>query len=106
MKRRLKKARIELKNSSLLFDFDKLDIICVDSKFLIKNYDSYVQNIYKAGIRIAVIGEGDLEETINIVNEAGILTVLNSYGTGFRTWGNRSAAFPSSSLPTFASVLV
>ena len=42
----------------------------------------------------------DPESEVNALNEAGILTVLNSYGTGFRTWGNRSAAFPSSSLPT------
>jgi phage tail sheath protein FI len=32
----------------------------------------------------------------NILNEAGIVTVANSFGTGYRIWGNRSAAFPSS----------
>jgi len=36
----------------------------------------------------------------NLLNEAGILTVINSFGTGFRTWGNRSAAYPASTLPT------
>lgn len=31
----------------------------------------------------------------NNLNAAGILTVFNGFGTGLRTWGNRSAAFPS-----------
>lgn len=31
----------------------------------------------------------------NLLNEAGIITVFNSYGTGIRTWGNRSAAWPT-----------
>lgn len=33
----------------------------------------------------------------NQLNEVGITTVFNAFGTGFRTWGNRSAAFPASS---------
>ncbi len=33
----------------------------------------------------------------NVLNEAGIITVFNSFGTGIRSWGNRSAAWPSSS---------
>lgn len=35
----------------------------------------------------------------NLLNSNGITTVMNSFGTGFRTWGNRSAAFPSSTAP-------
>lgn len=35
----------------------------------------------------------------NLLNEAGIVTVFNSFGTGLRTWGNRSAAFPTSTFP-------
>lgn len=42
----------------------------------------------------------DPQSEVNLLNEAGILTVFNSYGTGFRTWGNRSSAYPSSSLAT------
>ena len=42
----------------------------------------------------------DPTSEVNTLNEAGIVTVFNSYGSGFRTWGNRSAAFPSSTLPT------
>lgn len=32
---------------------------------------------------------------VNLLNEKGIMTVFNSYGSGIRTWGNRSAAWPS-----------
>jgi uncharacterized protein len=32
----------------------------------------------------------------NQLNEVGITTVFNSFGTGLRTWGNRTAAWPSS----------
>lgn len=32
----------------------------------------------------------------NKLNEAGIITIFNAFGTGRRAWGNRSAAFPSS----------
>lgn len=35
----------------------------------------------------------------NALNEAGIVTVFNSFGTGIRTWGNRSAAFPTDTNP-------
>lgn len=42
----------------------------------------------------------DPNSEVNQLNEAGILTVFNSYGSGLRTWGNRSAAYPSSTNPT------
>jgi uncharacterized protein len=36
----------------------------------------------------------------NLLNEAGIVTLFNSFGTGLRTWGNRSAAFPTNTAPS------
>lgn len=42
----------------------------------------------------------DPTSEVNTLNEAGVVTVFNSYGSGFRTWGNRSAAYPSSTHPT------
>jgi len=36
---------------------------------------------------------------VNILNRNGIVTTFNSYGTGIRTWGNRSAAWPSVTHP-------
>jgi len=41
----------------------------------------------------------DPNSEVNILNENGIVTTFNSYGTGIRTWGNRSAAWPSVTHP-------
>lgn len=41
----------------------------------------------------------DPTSEVNLLNEAGIVTVFNSYGTGFKTWGNRSSAYPSNTEP-------
>jgi phage tail sheath protein FI len=38
----------------------------------------------------------DPSTDVNLLNENGIVTVFNSFGSGLRTWGNRSAAYPSS----------
>ncbi|EDW2059090.1 phage tail sheath family protein [Salmonella enterica subsp. enterica serovar Oslo] len=41
----------------------------------------------------------------NLLNEAGVTTVFNSFGTGIRLWGNRNAAFPASThITSFESV--
>lgn len=37
----------------------------------------------------------DPDSEVNALNEVGITTVFNSFGTGFRVWGNRTAAWPS-----------
>jgi len=37
----------------------------------------------------------DPASEVNALNEAGIVTVFNSFGTGLRAWGNRTAAWPS-----------
>jgi phage tail sheath protein FI len=42
----------------------------------------------------------DASTDANLLNANGIETVFNSFGTGFRTWGNRSAAFPTSTAPS------
>lgn len=36
---------------------------------------------------------------VSALNAAGIITVYNSFGSGFRTWGNRSALYPSDTTP-------
>lgn len=41
----------------------------------------------------------DPNSETNILNENGIVTIFNSFGTGIRTWGNRSAAWPSVTHP-------
>lgn len=42
----------------------------------------------------------DASTEVNLLNEKGITTIFNSFGTGLRTWGNRSAAFPTSTAPS------
>lgn len=39
----------------------------------------------------------DYQNDTNFLNEAGIVTCMRSFATGYRTFGNRSAAFPTSS---------
>lgn len=39
----------------------------------------------------------DTQNDTNLLNEAGIVTAMRSFATGFRSFGNRSAAFPTSS---------
>jgi len=42
----------------------------------------------------------DPNSEVNQLNECGTVTIFNSYGSGMRTWGNRSAAYPSNTRPT------
>lgn len=42
----------------------------------------------------------DANTNANLLNEKGITTIAAGYGTGYRTWGNRSAAFPTSTSPS------
>lgn len=47
----------------------------------------------------------DPNSEVNLLNENGIVTIFNSFGTGLRSWGNRSAAWPSvSHMKNFISV--
>lgn len=38
---------------------------------------------------------GNESSDVNLLNAAGIITLYQGFGTGLRTWGNRSAAYPS-----------
>lgn len=50
-------------------------------------------------------GISDASTDANLLNEQGITTVFNTFGTGIRTWGNRNAAWPSETTPdNFISV--
>ena len=40
-------------------------------------------------------GINDPNSEVNQLNESGITTIFNAYATGYRTWGNRSAAWPT-----------
>lgn len=48
----------------------------------------------------------DANSDSNVLNEAGIATVFNAFGTGYKTWGNRNASFPSkTTADNFISIL-
>ncbi|STZ75305.1 phage tail sheath family protein [Bergeriella denitrificans] len=48
------------------------------------------------GVEIGLTARADDPQSeTNRLNEKGITTVFNSYGTGYRLWGNRLACFPS-----------
>jgi len=42
----------------------------------------------------------DPSSDVNFLNSTGITTIFNSFGTGFRVWGNRSASYPASTAAT------
>ena len=44
-------------------------------------------------------GINDATTEANLLNEKGITTLFNSFGTGIRLWGNRTAAWPSVTHP-------
>ena len=47
----------------------------------------------------------DAQSDVNLLNANGIVTVFNSFGSGFRLWGNRQANYPvESGLRTFIPV--
>lgn len=58
------------------------------------------------GVERTITGSiNDASTEANLLNENGICTYLNSFGTGLRTWGNRSAAWPTNTAPeNFISV--
>lgn len=45
--------------------------------------------------RVITAAINDANSEANQLNEVGIATVFTAFGTGFRTWGNRNASFPS-----------
>lgn len=42
---------------------------------------------------------GRYDSDQNALNEAGIVTAMNYFGSGYRTWGNRTAGFPTMTTP-------
>lgn len=57
-----------------------------------------IQNILGVEVDLTAAINDSSTDT-NQLNAAGICTVFQSYGTGIRTWGNRSAAYPVETTP-------
>ena len=58
------------------------------------------------GLETAITASiNDPETDSNKLNALGIVTVFNTYGSGFREWGNRNSAFPTETDPrTFEAI--
>lgn len=55
--------------------------------------------------RLVTFAVNDATSEANQLNEVGICTIVNAFGTGFRTWGNRTADYPASTgITTFIAV--
>lgn len=66
---------------------------------------NHVLNGVQALETLLTAGINNPDADTNKLNEIGITTVFNTYGSGFREWGNRNAAFPTATDPrTFEAI--
>lgn len=66
--------------------------------FFVSDSNHLIKGITGAEIAISA-SPNDPNTEANLLNEVGITTIFNSFGTGIRTFGNRSAAFPTYTAP-------
>lgn len=71
-KRILKNSNLNVRKYNTLLTAYKTSVICLDERFLGKNYEKYIQRFYSAGIMIAVISERDKETVLELSRAAGI----------------------------------
>jgi len=67
-----KKSNLSINRWDTLLRAEKTSVICIDDRFLTRNYEKYVQRLYRAGIRIAVISEESEQKLRELVKDAGI----------------------------------
>ena len=68
----IRKSNLEIKKFSTLLKAHKTDVICLNEKFLDRNYEKYIERFYNAGIMIAIISEKDKDELKNLAKNAGL----------------------------------
>lgn len=66
--------------------------------FWVSDSNHEIKGVTGAEVNISA-AINDPSTDANLLNEKGITTVFNSFGTGIRTWGNRSASFPTNTAP-------
>lgn len=62
--------------------------------FWVSDSNHEIKGVVGAEVNISA-AINDSSTDANLLNEKGITTVLNTFGSGIRTWGNRSASFPT-----------
>lgn len=67
-----KKSNLNINGWDTLLRAEKTSVICIDDRFLTRNCEKYVQRLYKAGIRIAVISDKSEQKLKEMVVDAGI----------------------------------
>lgn len=103
------KAFDEATNGNVDFPYSSFMAGVLATNDLNNGYWSSPSNLPINGIvgaeRVITAGLNDPNSQANLLNAAGITTIFNAFGTGIRTWGNRSAAFPTVTSPdNFLSV--
>ena len=70
----------------------------IDKGFWWSPSNSEIRGIVGVERRLTA-GINDPNSEVNLLNEVGITTIFNAFGTGLRTWGNRTAAWPTVTHP-------
>lgn len=66
--------------------------------FWVSDSNHEIRGVVGAEINISA-SINDASTDANLLNEKGITTVFNTFGSGIRTWGNRSASYPTYTAP-------
>lgn len=72
IKRRASKVKVDVKDIYSLGDLDKLNILCIDEKFLREKNVKDIQRAYKAGIRVIMFSEKNADESKEIAKKVGL----------------------------------
>lgn len=68
----LRKSNLIIRKNNAILKAHKSTVICLDERFLSRNYEKYIQRFYSAGIMIAVISNKREDEIKEIAKKAGI----------------------------------
>lgn len=95
-------------NDTILQPLSQFAAAAIAGKDIDKSYSwspSNTELVGVTGLEINLTARiDDPQSEVNLLNEVGIVTVFNSFGTGFRLWGNRLANWPAETgLKTFIS---
>jgi len=62
---------------------------------------SNIQLLGITGVERSLVGNGlsDTNAEWNLLNDAGVVTIYQGFGTGTRVWGNRTSAHPAATAP-------
>lgn len=68
----LKKSNLIIKKDNTLLKAHKATVICIDERFISRNYEKYIQRFYGAGIMILVISSKGKEEIKELARKSGL----------------------------------